>query len=138
MINVLITKNEAQTLRERIVEWRKLTTGPLLQEVAQLTVDQARERVTTHKASPDLKAWPARKVAVRHPMLFKSGKMMRSIRKQRRGATEYEAGAASPYAKFQQFGTRKGIEPRAFVGVGFNDEKAITTAIETFVRLRFR
>lgn len=138
MIESIVTKNEALDLRGRMQEWRKLVRKDLLKDVAQLTVRQARDRVKGTKHGPDLQRWPPRKSGGSWPLMFKSGKMFRGIRKARTGTAEYLAGATTFYAKFHHTGTRRGLEPRPFIGVGFQDAREVGDLIDTFVELRFR
>lgn len=143
MIDIQVT-GDIDRFADRARAWKKLVQGDLLRDVAELTTQQARERITSTQHSPDLRAWPPRKHHYPHPMLRKSGALLRSLRKQRTGAAEYNAGVqgsfaarVSAYAVYQQYGTRRGIDPRPFVGVGFHDADEIEDLIQTFVELRF-
>lgn len=145
MISALVQSNDVPRLDSRMDAWLKLTRGGMLKDVAELAAEQARTRVKNSKHSPDLKPWPPRKSGGEHPLLVKTGRLLRSIRKQRRGASEYNSGVqgsiaarVSAYAVYQQYGTRRGIEPRAFIGVGFNDAQEIRDLLEAFVEVRFQ
>lgn len=144
MIDLQIQTDMLTELPKRAREFVRLTRGELLQGVAELTVLQAKKRIKTTHHTPDLQRWAPRKHEYRHPMLRKSGTLLRSIRRQRRGAGEYDSGVqgsfaarVSAYAVYQQYGTRRGIEPRAYIGVGNQDAREIEDLIKTFVELRF-
>lgn len=137
MIEAIVQRNTVPDLQGRMQDWHKLVRGQLLKDVAQLTVRQAKDRVATTKHSPDLKPWPPRKTGGDWPLLNKTGRMLRSISKRRQGVGEYLSGVKAPYGKFHHTGTRRGLEPRPFIGVGQVDAREIDQLIETFVELRF-
>lgn len=144
MIEAVVTKNTVPDLAERMQGWKRMVQGPLLKDVAKLTTRQARDRIKTTHHSPDLKPWAPRKHEYPHPILRKSGRLLRSLRAKRTSSKEYSSGVQASfaskvalYAMYQQHGTRRGLEARPFVGVGFNDADEIETLIETFVELRF-
>lgn len=136
MIGLEIRSDLPKELPRRAVEWSKLTKGKLLEDVAQLTVFQARERVSSTKHSPDLQRWAPRKSGGSHPLMLRTGKMLRSIKKRRKGAAEYQAGAQASYAKYHHTGTAN-MEARQFIGVGFHEHRDIEDLIDAFVRVRF-
>lgn len=143
MIGLAIETDLLTELPKRAREFVRLTRGELLQGVAELTVLQTKKRIKETHHSPDLQRWAPRKHPYRHPMLRKTGTLLRSIRRQKRGPGEYDAGVqgsfaarVSAYAVYQQYGT-KTIDPRPFIGVGFQDAKEIEGLIKTFVELRF-
>lgn len=122
------------TLRERMRRWWEMSKGPLLKDVAELTKKQAQERVSSTKRSPDGVPWKPRSSGGSHPLMVRTGTMLRSIRSRRQSATEYLMGAGAPYAKFHH-GT--GARSRPFIGVGDSDEREIESLIDRFVELRF-
>lgn len=131
-----IVKSEVPQLRERMAVWSRMVAGQLLKDVAELTADQARGRVERSKVSPDGASWPPRKSGGDHPLLVKTGAMLRSIRKRRRSAMECMSGVAKDYAKFHHTETPR-MAARPFVGVGREDSAEIESLIDTFVELRF-
>lgn len=136
MIGLEIQSTLPKELPKRAADWSRLVKGKLLEDVAQLTVFQARERVRSTKHTPDLQRWAPRKSGGGHPLMLKTGKMLRSIRKRRAGAAEVHAGAQQPYAKYHRTGTRT-MEARQFIGLGFHEHRDVEDLIDAFVRVRF-
>lgn len=139
MIELVPGRNEAARLEQRAKAWQGMVRGQLLRDVARLTTTQAKERVSKLKASPDGEGWAPRKDDLPHPLMVRTGKMLRSIRERRSAVAEYISGVASltpDYPKFHHTGTRR-MPARPFVGVGRKDAEEIGDLIDTFVELRF-
>lgn len=129
-----IVQQQSPSLHERVREMWRQAKGPLLRDIAQLTVDQAKNRLETTKRSPDGAAWPPRTSGGEHPLMLRTRKMLGSVRKRRKSATEYLAGAAIEYAKFHHDDAKT---PREFIGIGSQDEREIEKLISKFVEDHF-
>jgi phage virion morphogenesis protein len=112
-------------MRGQVSQLTRLHTDRLLARLGEIIEDATLDRIRSNKSSPTGGSWPQRTSGGAHPLLEKSGALMRSITSFVRG-DQAEIGSPLPYARVHQFGSRRlGIPARPFLGLSEADEIAV-------------
>ena len=110
-------------------------TSELVGDLARKSLEQTRRRFR-RRETPDGNPWPPRKDSEPHPLLEKSGRLLRSIRPRALQDDEFSLGTAGvPYSNVHQYGyAERNIPARTFLGWGANDLLEIEETTDDWLR----
>ena len=111
-------------------------TSELVGDLARKSLEQTRRRFR-RRETPDGNPWPPRKDSNEpHPLLEKSGRLLRSIRPRALQDDEFSLGTAGvPYATTHQYGyAERNIPARTFLGWGANDLLEVEETTDTWLQ----
>ena len=109
-------------------------TSELIGDLARKSLEQTRRRFR-RRETPDGNPWPPRVDNEPHPLLEKSGRLLRSIQPRALQDDEFSLGTAGvPYAATHQYGyAERNIPARQFLGFGANDLLEIEETTDTWL-----
>lgn len=132
MINIHISPAAMRSVQRRIDRWHSRTVnrmqGELLNKLATRIAKQSRDRIREQGPTPEGTAWPPRVDNKPHPLLIKTGALLRSIRHTRESKNLIHIGPGVPYGKYHQNSDRK------FIGISPSNAKELKSIIDAWVR----
>lgn len=133
---------EAKRMFQRIREWGA-NARPVLNEIGSILEDSSRKRFETERApdgtpwaplSEKYKAWKAKKGLMTGILKARRGDLAVSPKWDPPAADSVTVTAYDRRAVFHQFGTRRGIPARPFLGVSEEDREDIMDAVRRFMQ----
>jgi hypothetical protein len=124
-------RGDFKRLGKLVEGYRRNMEGDLLNRVGQREAKLIRDRIRIEKATPEGLPWPPR-VSGRfnHPLLQKTGALVRGIRAHRESRTSVQVLSTVPYS-------RPVNALRKFWGLSTSDVENISRLVDDWVRSRF-